>query len=196
MLVLSLLAARGIPAPVLHHHIEVGTRLVAEVDLAWPDRWLAVELQGQHHRKDPAVWEADQLKVVELQGLGWAVVPFSWRTYMDRRELDVDADRRRSARRNRHLPVLVMSAAARGALTSQTGVEGDRPRRARRLGPGAVGGAGADGVLVEALAEVQALEHELDGGGHDGGRLVAAGELGDRPRSAGCCSSSARTPRR
>ena len=47
------------------------------------------------------------------------------------------------------------------------------------LGPGAVGGAGADGVLVEALAEVQALEEQLDGGGDGGGRLVAAGELGD-----------------
>ena len=42
--------------------------------------------------------------------------------------------------------------------------------RSRRLQHGsaaaAVGGAGADGVLVEPLAEVQALEDELDGAGH------------------------------
>ncbi len=95
MLVLSLLAERGIRAPVLHHRVVVGTRLIAEVDFAWPDRWLAVELQGQHHRKDPAVWEADQLKAVELQGLGWTLLPFSWRTYMDRRDWMLMQIRRR-----------------------------------------------------------------------------------------------------
>ena len=36
----------------------------------------------------------------------------------------------------------------------------------------AVGGAAADGVLVEALRQVQALEHELDGRRDAGGRLA------------------------
>ena len=41
-------------------------------------------------------------------------------------------------------------------------VERREERETRRSAAGAVGGAGADGVLVEALGEVQALEDELD----------------------------------
>src|SRR4051812_20819429 len=37
--------------------------------------------------------------------------------------------------------------------------------------------AAADRVLVEALGQVQALEHELDGAGRRGRALVAAGEV-------------------
>src|SRR6478736_6806649 len=51
-----------------------------------------------------------------------------------------------------------------------------RSIRRERSAARAVGGAAAGGVLVEALAEVQALQHELDGGGDRGGRLVAGGE--------------------
>ena len=63
----------------------------------------------------------------------------------------------------------------------------ERPVRSDRTGSdaAAVGGAGAGGVLVEALREVQALEDELDGGGDRRRRLVAAGERGTGSRSAG-----------
>jgi len=86
MLVLSLLGERGLPAPTIHHEVWSGGVLVAEIDLAWPHRHVGVELQGQHHRVDSAVWEADQVKLVELQALGWTILPFSWRVYMNRRE--------------------------------------------------------------------------------------------------------------
>ena len=48
-----------------------------------------------------------------------------------------------------------------------------RPRRGGRSAAGAVRGPGADGVLVEALREVQALEHELDAARDRGRRLAA-----------------------
>ena len=44
----------------------------------------------------------------------------------------------------------------------------------------AVGAAGGGGVLVEALRQVQALEHELGRGGDRRGRRVVAGERGHR----------------
>jgi very-short-patch-repair endonuclease len=84
MLVLSLLAEHGLPKPVLHHRVQAGEVLVAELDLAWPERMVAVELHGQHHRESP-VWEADQVKIVELNALGWTVLPFTWRVYVDQR---------------------------------------------------------------------------------------------------------------
>lgn len=82
MLVLSLLAEQGFPPPLLHHEIHSGDVLIAEVDLAWPHRRVAVELHGQHHRVDRKVWEADQVKLVELSALGWDVLPFTWQTYL------------------------------------------------------------------------------------------------------------------
>ncbi len=80
-LVLALFAERGVPEPVLHHRVSVNGRLVAELDLAWPRIKLAVELDGQHHRQRET-WEADHVKLVELEALGWTVLPFTWRTYV------------------------------------------------------------------------------------------------------------------
>ncbi len=84
LLVLALLAERGVPTPVLHHRVYVGDVLVAELDLAWPDRKVAVELNGRLHREVAEVWERDHLKLVELQALGWHVLPFTWEAYAKR----------------------------------------------------------------------------------------------------------------
>ena len=83
-LVLALLAEHGLPAPVLHHRVYAGEVLIAELDLAWPDRKTAIEVQGPHHREDPAVWEADQIKLVELNAMGWTVLPVTWDSYVNR----------------------------------------------------------------------------------------------------------------
>ncbi len=93
LLVLSLLAEHGFPPPVLHHEIRVGDLLIAEVDLAWPDRLVAAELHGRVHLQ-PEVWERDQVKAVELDALGWTLLPFTWRAYRDRRPWMLDRLRR------------------------------------------------------------------------------------------------------
>ena len=93
LLVLSLLAEHGFPPPVLHHEIRVGDVLIAEVDLAWPDRCVAAELHGRVHLQ-PEVWERDQVKAVELDALGWTLLPFTWRAYRDRRPWMLDRLRR------------------------------------------------------------------------------------------------------
>ncbi|MDP1819076.1 MAG: hypothetical protein Q8K58_04180 [Acidimicrobiales bacterium] len=81
LLVLALLAEHGIATPVLHHEVWAGDVLIAEVDLAWPERMVAMELNGRVHREEAEVWERDQVKAVELRALGWTVLPFTWRTY-------------------------------------------------------------------------------------------------------------------
>jgi hypothetical protein len=81
LLALALLAEHGIPTPVLHHRIYSGDVLIAEVDLAWPDRMVASELDGAGHR-DETIWERDLVARVELQSMGWTILPFSWRTYV------------------------------------------------------------------------------------------------------------------
>ena len=72
-------------------------------------------------------------------------------------------------RRAHHVSVC---AALATVCTSERALGGNRLRGsgAARVGSaGAVGGAVAGGVLVEALGQVQAFEHELDGGGHRSG---------------------------
>jgi hypothetical protein len=49
LLAFSLLVERGLPTPVLHHRVYDGERFVAEVDLAYPQRKVAIELDGRIH---------------------------------------------------------------------------------------------------------------------------------------------------
>lgn len=83
-LVLTLFAHHGLPTPVLHHKIfDANGRLVAVVDLAYPEQAVAIELDGVVHlRKD--VWERDRPRQNQLELLGWTVLRFTWRTYVDR----------------------------------------------------------------------------------------------------------------
>jgi hypothetical protein len=83
-LVLTFLVQAGLPAPVLQHVVEVGGRTY-RLDLAYPDRKLAIELDGSIHlRRD--VWEADRARQNALVLAGWTVLRFTWRDYLDHPE--------------------------------------------------------------------------------------------------------------
>jgi very-short-patch-repair endonuclease len=77
LLVLALLRESGLPDPVLHHRVHDGDRLIAEVDLAYPDIKVAIELDGSVHLQ-PEVRERDLLKQNELVLNGWTVLRFSY----------------------------------------------------------------------------------------------------------------------
>lgn len=79
-LVISLLREHDLPEPILHHRvIAADGRFVAEVDLAYPTRKLAIELDGSVHLQRD-VWERDRPRQNQLELLGWTVLRFSWRT--------------------------------------------------------------------------------------------------------------------
>ncbi|MFT4136254.1 endonuclease domain-containing protein [Microbacterium sp.] len=65
----------GLPEPELDHDVydETG-RFVGCVDLAYPERWIAIEYEGDHHRTDPAQWNRDIAKYDRLAELGWRVI--------------------------------------------------------------------------------------------------------------------------
>ena len=69
------LAGAGVGEPVPHHR--VGRY---EVDLAWPDLRVALEVDGWevHGRRD--AFEADRLRDLHLQALGWSVLHVSGRS--------------------------------------------------------------------------------------------------------------------
>jgi very-short-patch-repair endonuclease len=83
LLVLALIRERGLLEPVLHHQVFDGERFVAEVDLAYPHRRVAIELDGSIHLERD-VRERDLPRQNDLVLRGWTVLRFTWRAYVER----------------------------------------------------------------------------------------------------------------
>jgi very-short-patch-repair endonuclease len=77
LLVLTSMVERGLPEPVLHHKVFVGDRFVAEVDLAYPELRIAIELDGRVHLLEE-VWDQDLPRQNDLVLCGWTILRFSW----------------------------------------------------------------------------------------------------------------------
>ena len=73
LVALTLLREHGLPEPVLHHQIRANDgELLAEIDLAWLDRMVAIEIDGAVHN-DPAVRSKDDARDDLLRDLGWRI---------------------------------------------------------------------------------------------------------------------------
>lgn len=85
-LVLVLLEDAGLPVPEPQYEVRdpLG-RLVARVDLGYPAQRVAVELDGRHHLTD-AGFEQDRPRQNELELLGWLVLRYTWRFFVERPE--------------------------------------------------------------------------------------------------------------
>ncbi|WP_175339230.1 hypothetical protein [Leifsonia sp. C5G2] len=68
------LMSAGLPEPALNHRVEHGGHPVAMVDLAYPDRRLAIEYLGDHHRTDTQTYREDIQRRERLSAAGWATV--------------------------------------------------------------------------------------------------------------------------
>lgn len=83
LLVIALLLEHGLPEPVLHHRVHEGGRFVAEVDLAYPELRLAIELDGADHL-NADVRERDLPRQNDLILQGWTVLRFTWKRFVER----------------------------------------------------------------------------------------------------------------
>ena len=70
------IVAAGLPAPVRQHRVVVGTRTYF-LDLAYPDRRLAIEVDGFDFHRGRAVFDRDRLRQNDLVGAGWTVLRFT-----------------------------------------------------------------------------------------------------------------------
>ena len=73
-----LIERAGLPAPVLQHRVVVAGRHV-RIDVAYPDRRVAIEGDGFEFHSDRDVFESDRTRQNALVLDGWRVLRFTWR---------------------------------------------------------------------------------------------------------------------
>ncbi|MEI2270015.1 endonuclease domain-containing protein [Microbacterium sp. No. 7] len=64
----------GFPPPAVNHDVVARGMWLAQVDLAYPARRVALEYEGEHHLTDPAQWAADLARYDRLVEAGWRVL--------------------------------------------------------------------------------------------------------------------------
>lgn len=64
----------ALPEPVVQFEVRDGRRLVARVDLAYPQWRIAIEYEGDGHRTDKEQWRRDIARQRELEQRGWIVI--------------------------------------------------------------------------------------------------------------------------
>lgn len=70
--------------PHLHYPVIEQDHFVAELDFAWPQLRLGLELDGWHFHGGPVSFERDQARILALQESGWDIRRFPWRMVRDR----------------------------------------------------------------------------------------------------------------
>ena len=82
-----LIIESGFPEPVCNSRVfDDRHRFVARVDLSYPERKIAIEYEGDHHR-DPDQWRKDLARRRRLEALGWTYVSVTQADLNDPRAL-------------------------------------------------------------------------------------------------------------
>lgn len=89
-----MMVAGGLPEPLVQYEEYDGVRLVARIDLAYPEWKIAIEYEGDRHRTDKEQWRRDIRRQRELDDRGWIVIRL---TQADLRDVAALLDRIRRA---------------------------------------------------------------------------------------------------
>ncbi len=73
----DMLTSAGVPAPVFEHRVVVGGHEYY-LDLAWPDRMVAVECNDAGSHNTPKAFRRDPMKRNRCEGAGWLYLEFTW----------------------------------------------------------------------------------------------------------------------
>lgn len=76
------LTAHGVDGWVLHHQLVVPGHGGAELDLAWPDRKVALELEGALHGEERIVHDRDTRRQNRIVNAGWNVLRLTYRRWL------------------------------------------------------------------------------------------------------------------
>jgi len=83
----ALVRRYDLPRPVLQQEVWQGGRFVARVDAAYPERRLAIEVDGYEHHPSPAAFQHDRTRQNRLVALGWTVLRFTWTDVVKRPDM-------------------------------------------------------------------------------------------------------------
>jgi very-short-patch-repair endonuclease len=75
---IRILRRGGLPEPVRQFQIREGGRLLARVDLAYPQVRLAIEADGYRYHSGRAAWQRDLKRRNRLTSHGWRVIHVTW----------------------------------------------------------------------------------------------------------------------
>jgi very-short-patch-repair endonuclease len=95
VLLVEVLLAHGLPDPAFHYLVEVDGTVIAELDVAYPEQKVAIEVDGYGvHLHSQVIFEDDRQRQNELEILGWAVLRFTRHALRDRPDRVADQVRR------------------------------------------------------------------------------------------------------
>ncbi len=77
-IVRRLLIDAGFPVPESQWNVYDGPTFVGELDLAWPEYRVGVELQSKAFHLNPTAFERDAEKLNLIRLLGWDILEFTW----------------------------------------------------------------------------------------------------------------------
>ena len=82
----GLFAAGGVTGSVNGYPLVVGGRVVAVLDIAFPEVLLAIEIDGWAWHSDPERFQHDRRRQNALVAAGWTVLRFTWADLIERPE--------------------------------------------------------------------------------------------------------------
>ncbi|MBV9411733.1 MAG: hypothetical protein JO148_09055 [Acidimicrobiia bacterium] len=84
VMLLDVIREYGLPIPVRNYPVEVDGTIVAEIDLAYPDRLGALEAMGAKWHSTARQVRRDEERKAMLRALGWTVEDFEWDEVVNR----------------------------------------------------------------------------------------------------------------
>jgi very-short-patch-repair endonuclease len=67
-----------LPEPVPQYEVRIKGRLLARVDLAYPEIRLAIEADGYRYHSGRVAWQRDLQRRNSLTSIGWRVIHVTW----------------------------------------------------------------------------------------------------------------------
>lgn len=74
----ELVRQHGVALPTFQHEVWHAGRFIARIDAAYPDRKLAIEVDGFSAHSSPDAFQRDRTRQNRLVALGWTVLRFTW----------------------------------------------------------------------------------------------------------------------
>lgn len=81
---IDLLRLHNVAVPAFQHEVWHGGRFVARIDAAYPERKLAIEVDGYSAHSSPDAFQRDRTRQNRLVALGWTVLRFTWADVVQR----------------------------------------------------------------------------------------------------------------